>query len=142
MTTKDYLNQINRLDKSIQNKLSELLQYRELSVSLSAVSSDIKVRISPEVDRIGRSIARLEELEQQLDRMIDCFVDKKTHIIAQIDDIEDEMHYQVLFARYIECKTFEKIAEELNYSFRQIVRVHEKALAEFEGRYGQEYLEL
>lgn len=77
MTTKDYLNQINRLDKTIQNKLSELLQYRELSISLSAVSSDIKVRTSSEVDRIGRSIARLDELEQQLDRMIDCFVDKK-----------------------------------------------------------------
>lgn len=141
MTTKDYLKQISRLDSMIQNKLSEILQYRELSVSLTAVSSDIKVRTSPDMDRIGNSIARLDEMEQQLDEMIDHYVDKKSHIIAQIDDIEDEVYYQVLFARYIEKKTFEKIAMELNYSLRQISRVHESALTEFEKKYGHEYLE-
>lgn len=141
MNTKDYLNQISRLDNMIQNKLSEIMQYRELSVSLTAVSSDIKVRTSPNMDRIGSSIVRLTELEQQLDEMIDHFVDKKTHIIAQIDAMEDEVHYQILFARYIERKTFEKIALELNYSLRQISRVHEKALIEFEAKYGHEYLE-
>ena len=141
MTTKDYLNQISRLDSMIQNKLSEIMQYRELSVSLTEVSSDIKVRTSPNMDRIGSSIVRLTELEQQLDEMIDHFVDKKTHIIAQIDAMEDEVHYQILFARYIERKTFEKIALELNYSLRQISRVHEKALIEFEAKYGYEYLE-
>lgn len=141
MTTKDYLNQVSRLDSMIQNKMSEILQYRELSVSLSAVSSDIKVRTSPDMDKIGNSIARLDEMEKQLDEMIDHFVDKKTHIIAQIDAVKDEVYYQVLFARYIEKKTFEKIAMELNYSLRQISRVHEKALAEFEKKYGYEYLE-
>lgn len=141
MTTKDYLNQVSRLDSMIQNKMSEILQYRELSVSLTAVSSDIKVRTSPDMDKIGNSIARLDEMEKQLDEMIDCFVDKKTYIIAQIDAVEDEVYYQVLFARYIEKKTFEKIAMELNYSLRQISRVHEKALAEFEKKYGHEYLE-
>ena len=141
MTTKDYLNQISRLDNRIQNKLTEIMQYRELSISLTAVSSDIKVRTSPDMDKIGSSIARLAEMEQQLDELIDCFVDKKTHIVAQIDAMEDEVQYQVLFARYIERKTFEKIALELNYSLRQISRVHEKALLEFEATYGHEYLE-
>lgn len=141
MTTKDYLNQISRLDNRIQNKLTEIMQYRELSISLTAVSSDIKVRTSPDMDKIGSSIARLAEMEQQLDELIDCFVDKKTHIVAQIDAMEDEVQYQVLFARYIERKTFEKIALELNYSLRQISRVHEKALLEFETTYGHEYLE-
>ena len=141
MTTKDYLNQISRLDNRIQNKLTEIMQYRELSISLTAVNSDIKVRTSPDMDKIGSSIARLAEMEQQLDALIDRFVDKKTHIVAQIDAMEDEVQYQVLFARYIERKTFEKIALELNYSLRQISRVHEKALLEFETTYGHEYLE-
>lgn len=141
MTTKEYLNQISRLDKVINNKMTEILQYRELAFGLSAVSSDIKVRTSPKMDRIGNAMARLERMEQQLDEMIDCYVDKKNHIIAQIDALEDEMFYQVLFARYIEKKTFEKIAIELNYSLRQISRVHESALAEFEGQFGSEYLD-
>ena len=141
MTTKNYLNQISRLDSVIQNKLTEIMQCRELSVSLTAVSSDIKVRTSPDMDKIGNSIARLAEMEQQLDELIDHYVDKKSRIIAQIDAMEDEVHYQILFARYIERKTFEKIALELNYSLRQISRVHEKALIKFEAEYGHEYLE-
>ncbi len=141
MTTKEYLGQIGRLDKTIQNKMAEILQYREMSFSLASISSDVRVRTTPDVDRIGNAIARLDEMEQQLDEIIDRYVDRKNHIIAQIDAMEDEMHYQVLFARYIEKKTFEKIAMELNYSLRQISRVHESALADFESRYGAEYLE-
>ena len=140
MTTKEYLNQISRLDKMINNKLAEILQYRELAFGLSSVRSDMKVRTSPEIDRIGNAMVKLEKMEQKLDEMIDRYVDKKNHIVAQIDAMEDEMHYQVLFARYIEKKTFEKIAIELNYSLRQIARVHESALADFERQYGAEYL--
>ena len=62
-------------------------------------------------------------------------------IIGQIDGIEDEMLYNILFARYIERKTFEKIATELEYSWRQIIRLHGKALKQFENQYGKEYLE-
>ena len=67
MTTKDYLNQISRLDSMIQNKMEEISQYRELAVSLTAVRSDIKVRTSPNMDKIGSSMARLEEMERKLD---------------------------------------------------------------------------
>lgn len=37
MTTKDYLNQISRLNRMINNKLAEVSQLRELSHSISAV---------------------------------------------------------------------------------------------------------
>ena len=54
--------------------------------------------------------------------------------------MEEESVYQILFSRYIEKKTFEKIATEMEYSWRQIVRLHGKALQQFEKKYGEEYL--
>ena len=140
MKTKDYLSQVSRLNKMINNKLSEISQLRELSVSISAVGNDEKVQTSPNFDKIGTAIAKIDELESNLDKMIDEYLVKRERIIAQIDTMEEESVYQILFSRYIEKKTFEKIATEMEYSWRQIVRLHGKALQQFEKKYGEEYL--
>ena len=141
MTTKEYLGKISRLERMIDNKYTEILKYKELAHSVAAIHYDVRVKSTPNFDRMGTAVAKIEAMERELDLIIDQFVDEKNYIISQIDAIEDEMHYQVLFARYIQKKTFERIAEELNYSLRQISRVHDRALADFERRYGEEYLE-
>lgn len=140
MKTKDYLSQVSRLNKMINNKLSEISQLRELSISISAIGNDEKVQTSPNFDKIGTAIAKIDELESNLDKMIDEYLVKRERIIAQIDTMEEESVYQILFSRYIEKKTFEKIATEMEYSWRQIVRLHGKALQQFEKKYGEEYL--
>ena len=140
MKTKDYLSQVSRLNKMINNKLSEIHQLRELSVSISAIGNDEKVQTSPNFDKIGTAIAKIDELENNLDKMIDEYLVKRERIIAQIDTMEEGSVYQILFSRYIEKKTFEKIATEMEYSWRQIVRLHGKALQQFEKKYGEEYL--
>ena len=140
MKTKDYLSQVRRLNKMINNKLSEISQLRELSVSISAIGNDEKVQTSPNFDKIGTAIAKIDELENNLDKMIDEYLVKRERIIAQIDTMEEESVYQIVFSRYIEKKTFEKIATEMEYSWRQIVRLHGKALQQFEKKYGEEYL--
>ena len=140
MKTKDYLSQVSRLNKMINNKLSEISQLRELSISISAIGNDEKVQTSPNFDKIGTEIAKIDELESNLDKMIDEYLVKRERIIAQIDTMEEESVYQILFSRYIEKKTFEKIATEMEYSWRQIVRLHGKALQQFEKKYGEEYL--
>ncbi len=89
---------------------------------------------------ICRKIIRYALLHQ-LDKIIYEYIDRKNEIIIQIDSIENEIFYDILFSRYIEQKTFERIAQDMNYSFRQITRLHEKALKEFEKKYGIKYLE-
>lgn len=141
MTTKDYLNQVGRLNRMINNKLVEIAQLKELACSISAIQTGERVQTTPNYDKIGTAYAKIDEMERKLDKLIDTYVDKKNHIIGQIDGVEDEMLYNILFARYIERKTFEKIATELEYSWRQIIRLHGKALKQFENQYGKEYLE-
>lgn len=142
METKQYLQQIGRLDRKINNKLSEISQYRELAQSISAVENKEKVQTSPDFDKIGCAIVKIDEMERKLDEMIDEYVQKKNNIIDQIDNMDDEVYYQILFSRYIEKKTFEKIATEINYSFRNTTRLHGKALQQFEKMYGHLYLKL
>lgn len=142
MTTKDYLNQISRLNRMINNKLTEIAQLRELSCSISAVKNEERVLSSSDPDKIGATYAKIDEMECNLDRMIDEYIDKKNTIIGQIDSIENEDYYNVLFSRYIEKKTFEVIATEMKYSWRQIIRLHGKSLKAFEEKYGNTYLKM
>lgn len=139
MDTKQYLQQISRLDRMINNKLSEISQLRELAMSVSAVKNEERVQTTPNFDKIGTAYCKIEEMEEKLDKLIDEYVDKKNLIISQIDGIENETYYEILFARYIEKKTFEKIADEMTYSFRNVTRLHGRALQEFEKKYGNLY---
>lgn len=142
MDTKQYLQQISRLDRMINNKLAEISQLRELAMSVSAVKNEERVQTTPNFDKIGTTYCKIEEMEEKLDKLIDEFVDKKNLIISQIDKIENETYYEILFARYIEKKTFEKIADEMTYSWRQVIRLHGRALQEFERVYGNMYLNI
>ena len=139
MDTKTYLQQISRLDRMINNKLSEISQLRELAMSVSAVKNEERVQNTPNFDKIGTAYCKIEEMEEKLDKLIDEYVDKKNLIISQIDGIENETYHEILFARYIERKTFEKIADEMTYSFRNVTRLHGRALQEFEKKYGNLY---
>ena len=140
MTTKDYLSQIGRLNRMINNKLIEIQQLWVMVANVSAVSNEEKVQSTPNFDKMGATFAKIEEMEEKLDSLIDDFIDRKNHIIAQIDGIDNELSYVILFSRYIERKSLEKIATELNYSYKSINRYHGAALKEFEEKYGKEYI--
>lgn len=139
MDTKQYLGQISRLDRMIKNKMTELSQYRDLIYGLSGVVNEERVQKSPDFDKMTGKVAKVLKIESKIDELIDEYVDKKNLIISQIDSMENETYYEILFARYIEKKTFEKIADEMSYSWRQIIRLHGRALQEFEKIHGKTY---
>lgn len=142
MTTKQYLGQIDRYNKIISNKLSEIYQLKSLACSISVSVDNEKIQTSSDKDRLGAAVAKIVDLENEINSTIDSFLEKRGKIIMQIDSMESVIYYQVLFSRYIEQETFEKIAEETEYSLRQILRIHGRALSEFEKLYGAEYLQL
>ena len=140
MTTKDYLNQISRINRMINNKIVELSRLKELACSISAVSGEDRVMVTPNFDKIGTKQAKIDEMERNIDALVDEYIIKRDKIVSQIDSMEDENVYNVLFSRYIEKKTFEVIATEMNYSWRQTIRLHGIALKKFEQKYGATYL--
>lgn len=124
----------------MQNKLSEIGQLRELSRSVSAVVNEERVQTTPNFDKIGTMYCKIEAMEEKLSALIDEYMKQKNEIISQIEGLDDEIYYELLFHRYIERKTFEEIAVDIKYSFRQTLRLHGKALCAFEEKYGHLYL--
>ena len=139
MDTKQYLGQISRLDKMIKNKMTELAEFKELAYGLSAINNEERVQSTPDFDKMSGKIAKIVDMENKIDSLIDEYVDKKNLIVSQIDSIENETYYEILFSRYIAKKTFEKIADEMSYSWRQIIRLHGRALQKKKKKYGETY---
>lgn len=140
MTTKQYLNQIERMDRNINNKLSEIYQLKTMANNITVSADSERVQTSGDKDRIGTMVTKLIDAENEAEKLIDEYIDTRRQIICQIDCIKQTSYYQVLFSKYAEYKTFEKIAEEMNYSWRQIIRIHGYALAEFEKMFGSLYM--
>lgn len=142
MTAKQYLSQISRLNKMIANKLSEIYQIKSMALNISVLNEEDKVQTSGSKDRIGNMVAKMVDLEKEAQSYVDAYTDLRRKTIMQIDSMPKEMHYKVLFSKYIEDKTFDVIAEEMGYSWRQVIRIHGAALTEFEKLYGEDFVSL
>lgn len=140
MTTKEYLGQIRILDMKINNKLVEIEQAKELACSISAISYEERVQTTPNFDKIGTALCKIEKMQEHLNNLIDKYVDKKAEIIEQIENLENGIHRTILFMRYIEGKKFIVMENEVGYSYRNLLRHYNKALNSFEKKYGDLYL--
>lgn len=140
MTTKSYLEQVERLDRMIQNKLLEICQLKQMAISITARPKEVNVQVSSDKDRMGSAVAKLLDLEKETDGLVDDYIDKRKRIIEQIDSLGDTDMYHLLSEKYIARKDLVDIASEIGYSYKQVCRIHGKALVEFEKRYGKEYL--
>lgn len=142
MDTKQYLSQIERLDKMIQNKLSEIYQLKTMACSVTVSNEKERVQTSSDKDRLGSTVAKIVDLEKETDMLVDRFIDKRSHIISQIDGLDNIDYYHVLSMRYVARNTFEEIAKKTNWSIRKVFSIHGDALKEFERLYGSEYFEI
>ena len=142
MDTKQYLSQIERLDKMIQNKLSEIYQLKTMACSVTVSNEKERVQTSSDNDRLGSTVAKIVDLEKETDMLVDKFIDKRSHIISQIDGLDNIDYYRVLSMRYVARDTFETIAKKTNWSIRRVFSIHGDALKEFEKLYGSEYLKI
>lgn len=142
MTTKEYLNQISRLNRMINNKLSELAELKELTVSISSVRTGERVQTSPNYDSISSAIAKIDEKEREIDLLIDKFVDLKAEIKNQIDKVPKERYRFILDQKYIHLKTIREISDMLCITDRGCKKAHKIALEEFEKMYYTIYCDI
>lgn len=130
MTTKQYLNQVRNLDKRINAKLDELSSLRALTEKVTASYSE-KVQASTS-DTFTSNVARIVDLEKEIDAEIDRLIRLRERITKEIDNMPSNTYSALLSSRYLESKTWEEIAEALHYDERQIRRLHGRALNEFQ----------
>ena len=132
MDTKQYLKQIERLEKQIQNKLAEIYQLKTMACSVTVSNSDgERVQTSSDKDRLGSTVAKIVDLEKETDRLVDEYVKLKKEVIKEISMLNDNKQKYILFQKYIRYKSIYAIAEELKMTDRGCKKTHKRALEEF-----------
>lgn len=135
MDTKQYLSQIMKYDRMIKNKLEEIYQLRTMACNITVSNSGDRVQTSSDKDKIGCFVAKIADMEREVDEIID----KRYLIVKQIEDLEDVNSYDVLAQIYILGKNLKAIAIDMKIEYRHLTRLHEKALKDFDKTYKMSY---
>lgn len=76
---------------------------------------------------------RLVELESMIDQKTDELLEVKKEITDTIMQLPERRFRCVMLDAYIRMMTFEQIAVEQHYSYRQVKRIHSKGLVLIDG---------
>lgn len=127
---KEYLRQLHRLELCIEQRQEELNRLREL-IGSHAVDYGERVQTSPSADSIPNEVIRRAELEADISRKIERFLQLKHKIINEIQSLDNAVYVNILYKRYVEYKSLDEIAEKMNYSYVHMKRLHGYALQKF-----------
>lgn len=137
MKAKEYLQQLQRLDTVINQKIKEVDDLRLKSRSVGSIDySKERVQTSPSGDApFVKLIGRIIDLEQEINAEIDAFVDDKHKIINQIQGLKNSKYIEILYKHYVEFKRLEVVAVEMNFTYQYVVELHSYALKDFQTTY-------
>lgn len=125
-TAKQYLNRVRRIDKEISALLRLVQTTRE---SLESITQNYNTD-GAQSSKDPHKYDRLIELEALVDSKVDEQIELKAEILRTIMQLDDRRQRLVLMEYYIEMKTWEQVAVDLNYSYMHITRLHGYALKE------------
>ena len=131
MNAKMYLMQIKQADIRINNKIAEKQALYAMATKVTPTLSFDKGG-SGTSDKIGNIVAKIADIEQEINSMIDQYYDLKNKIIHQIELLDDDRYYNILHKRYVQYKDFSLIASDMCYEYKSIINLHGKALRAFE----------
>lgn len=136
MTAKEYLKSIKRLDAQIQAKDLEIKDIQNRMTGCQAISYEPKLGTgSPSTESPQEKFYPiLEQYQKELQEQIKELVDYKATALKILDQIQEATHIAILYKRYFEYKQWEEIAVEMHYSYRGILKMHGRALQDFDAK--------
>jgi len=119
MTPKEYLQQYSaamRRTRAISDHLAEL----------RAIAENLRTEDGHRVD-LDAAVANLVDTERQVSAEVSKLCNLETEIACTINRMQ-EPYRTLLYERYINGKTWEQVAVDMNYSYRGVTKMHGRAL--------------
>ena len=126
----DYLKQYKNLDKYINHLIEDAERLRTRAEKFTPTLTGLPQGGDGENQR-ELAICKLVDLNNEIDEKIDLYVDLGREIRGNIDSVPDVILRTILLLKYIEGLTWEQIAVDLQYSWRNVHYLHSRALKEF-----------
>lgn len=128
MRAKDYLNQISKIDRLIENKIAEMEHWKAIATGTTAYSEGDRVQSTGSMEKMADAVARYLDMEGEINADIDRLIDKKQEVISTIEQLEVD-EYDILHKIYVQFKTFQEVAAEKGKSYSWVTSKHGRGLA-------------
>ena len=128
MTAKEYLNQAYWLDRRINSKLEQLSALQDMATKTTSIMSDDVVSRTRNVHSMEDVIAKIIDMQAEINGDIDRLVDLKRDIMQVVKAVDNPELQTLLELRYLCFKDWPDIAYEMHCSESNVYKVHSRAL--------------
>lgn len=129
---KEYLN-------GYRNACKRIINLQEQMESLREVEQSAKIQQLSDMPKGGNRhkdlsdlLIKLEKLQDKIDDAIIESLQVKVEIEDTLLRVRDSDEARILRFRYIDFMKWEEISVKMNYSYRQVLYIHGRALANYE----------
>lgn len=124
MQAKEYLTQVEKLDKLIENKLKELEQWESMATGISSAPMGAeRVQSSGNQQKMADAVYKIVELKNDINRLVDTYIDIKQGVIHTIEHLSAD-EYDVLHKMYIQRLSMREIADMKGKSYKWVKGIH------------------
>ena len=128
MNAKEYLNRGFRMDREIDAKMMQIAQLRSLATRIAPDIRRERVTGSTNAASMEDTVIRIIEMEEELNREIDAYVDVKREIAETIAGVADDNCRIVPEMRYLGYMKMKETGEKIGYTERAVRRIHRRGL--------------
>lgn len=122
-----YLSRYRGTDEHIRILLKEKKQWEDRALHITPIITGMPSAGSGG-SKIESAVSKIVDLEAEIGQEVNEMVRIRQEVKTAISTVGDERMERLLEYKYIHGMTFEQIAVEMGYSWRQTLRMHKRAL--------------
>lgn len=128
MEAKEFLQQVEKVDILLENKLIEKKQWRDIALGITVNMDGERVQSSGSQSKMANAIEKCMDMGGEIDSTIDQLIRTKKEVVRVIEQVQNPTWYKVLHMKYIQHLTLNDIAERCNGSYDWAKSAHSKAV--------------
>ena len=123
-----FLEQPEKLDIQIRNKLLEKQQWHDIALGITASMEGERVQSSGGKSKMANAVEKCVDMEAEIDGLVDELIDVKKDVIQTIEKLDSPIEYNLLHMRYIQYISLQEIADHYNRDYGWATTTHGRAL--------------
>lgn len=117
--------------RKLEDELTELREAKQRAYELLTLASSCtdREKVSGTKENLfEKNMVAYIDYSRRIERAVEHLLRYKNRVLEAIGALDDGVYKTILTARYINCKTWEEISENLRCDLRWVYRMHNKAL--------------
>ena len=124
---RDFLNQLKKLDKMLENKEVERQQWKSIAMNTTSRNDSERVKSSGSQQKMADAINKYIDLEAEIACLIDELIVIKKDAISVIEQL-NATEYDLLHKVYVQNIPLDEVAERCGKTYSWATTIHGRAL--------------